>query len=58
METDDDYLTVYRPDALSCGWVGVRFIYGNDGYDVICDYTMSLESVLTPVNQLADELAS
>lgn len=44
--TDEDYLYVYtkggnqkdkRPDY----WV--RFVYGNDGWDVICDYSVYLE---------------
>lgn len=39
-----------RPD----GWV--RFTYGNDGWDVMSDYTTNLESVLAPVNAYADSL--
>lgn len=58
--TDDDYLYVYvkgtnpkdtRPDY----WV--RFVYGNDGWDVISDYTVHLESVIgegTVVGKLID----
>lgn len=52
METDDEYLIVtgkgYR------GWV--RFVYGNDGWDVISDYTVSLEDVLKPVFEYADRM--
>ena len=58
MNTDDDYLTVYKVHAptVRCAWV--RFIYGNDGWDVINDYTTSLDPILEPVLTLADELAS
>ena len=47
--TDDDYLYVYvkgtnpkdtRPDY----WV--RLVYGNDGWDVISDYTVHLDPVI------------
>lgn len=54
METDEDYLRV--EEGLRRGWV--RFVYGNDGWDVVCDYTTSLESVLAPVNAYADSLAN
>lgn len=60
--TDEDYLFVNEPGAGSpaaalkggsrIGWV--RFIYGNDGYDVMSDYTVNLESQLTEANKLAE----
>jgi len=34
----------------------VRLVYGNDGYDVIADYGISLEPVLAPINAWTDEL--
>ena len=34
------------------GWV--RFIYGNDGWDVINDYTTNLEDALKPANERAE----
>jgi hypothetical protein len=53
--TDDDYLFVHRGEEKPrCGWV--RFVYGNDGYDVISDYTVNLEDVLSPVNDYAGTL--
>lgn len=58
METDDDVLMTWRKDHDTLapqGWV--RFVYGNDGYDVISDYTTNLEDVLAPVNAYADTLA-
>ncbi len=36
------------------GWV--RFVYGNDGWDVINDYSVSLEPHLTKTTALADRL--
>ena len=36
------------------GWV--RFVYGNDGWDVICDYTMNLDDLLEPVCEYANTL--
>lgn len=53
MQTDDEYLMAYKDGRTS--WV--RFVYGNDGYDVICDYTVSLEDVLKPVNDYAERMA-
>ena len=55
--TDEDYLYVYvkgtnpkdtRPDY----WV--RFVYGNDGWDVISDYSVHLESAFELVQKLID----
>lgn len=37
-----------------CGWV--YFVYGNDGPDVISDYTVNLEDLLKPVNDYCDTL--
>jgi hypothetical protein len=54
--TDEDLLFVRRPigqgKTVSAGWI--RFIYGNDGFDVINDYTTSLESVLAPIVGIED----
>lgn len=46
--TDEDRLFFNK------GWV--YFIYGNDGYDVISDYTTNLEAVLKGANELAAKL--
>lgn len=52
--TDRDMLKVYDGDAL----IGtIILIYGNDGHDVIADYSLSLEEVLKGASLLADELA-
>lgn len=36
------------------GWI--LLVYGNDGFDVIADYTINLEELLKPVNDLASKL--
>jgi len=61
-ECDDDRLMVYKPDNLppqnatgnehpADGWVW--FVYGNDGWDVISDYTTSIEQHLAAVMKYA-----
>lgn len=53
---DEETLYVYRdPKGNICDKF-VKFIYGNDGPDVISDYSSSLDKVLKPVNDLADSL--
>lgn len=58
--TDDEHLYLFtQQQALDgykkpSGWV--YFVYGNDGWDVICDYTVNLEKVLTEANALAEKL--
>lgn len=51
---DEERLYVGRPGGPS-GWVFL--VYGNDGWDVIADYTTNLEEHLKAVNAFADELA-
>jgi hypothetical protein len=51
--TDEDYLFVYRDGERDrFGWV--RFIYGNDGWDVISDYTTNLDPQMDAVNEYAE----
>lgn len=57
MSTDDDYIFVYPVGATSgprMGWV--RLIYGNDGPDVISDYTTNLEHLMAKANEVSDRL--
>lgn len=54
--TDEDYLNVFLKDGKAYGWV--RFVYGNDGYDVINDYTVNLEPFIgegTAVDKLIEK---
>lgn len=63
MQVDDEHMAVIKAGAdpmasgqHTCeGWV--RFVYGNDGYDVISDYTTNLEAILEPVNAYAETLS-
>ncbi len=54
--TDEEHLLVHRGIERT-GFV--YFVYGNDGWDVICDYSVDLEPWIgegTPVQQLIDDL--
>lgn len=42
--TDEDFLYINLPNGKRLGMV--YFVYGNDGPDVIADYSMALENVL------------
>ncbi len=44
----DEDLLFMRKDGKEVGWV--RFVYGNDGWDVIADYTCSLEHIMAGAN--------
>lgn len=50
--TDEDWLQVDVEGGRPGGWV--RFIYGNDGWDVINDYSTNLEAELTAANARGD----
>lgn len=60
-ETDSEHLLVYHGPTVpahgkSAGWV--FFVYGNDGYDVISDYTVNLEPAIQPVLDYAETLSN
>lgn len=50
--TDDEYLKLHK-DGRYVGWV--RFIYGNDGWDVVNDYTCNLDAVMAGADALAEK---
>ena len=53
--TDEDWFRVYDADKTPIGWV--RFAYGNNGWDVIADYTFStLEKELSTAKALAEAM--
>lgn len=52
MNTDDDKLILRR--GKDRGWV--RFVYGNDGWDVINDYSINIEGVLVESLDLTDRM--
>lgn len=50
--TDSEHLLLYK-DGKSFGWVFL--VYGNDGWDVVSDYSINLEPVMAGATQLADK---
>lgn len=55
METDEDRVHVWEGDGQThIGWV--HLVYGNDGFDVISDYTLSVEKLMTKTAALAQSL--
>jgi hypothetical protein len=53
MACDMDWLHVFDGQKR----VGtLLLVYGNDGYDVICDYSVSLEAYVKDADRLAEEL--
>ena len=54
MLTDEDFLYYSKPGEPLQGWV--RLIYGNDGWDVVNDYTTNLEPLLAGATAEADNL--
>ena len=55
MQGDDDRVYYYK-DGECVGWAW--FVYGNDGYDALSDYTVNLESVLVGANEVGDRYAN
>jgi hypothetical protein len=52
--TDDERLYLFKAGAAEpCGWCW--FVYGNDGWDVITDYTTNLEPLMGPANKLSEK---
>ena len=49
---DCEHLLFYK-DGTRVGWV--YFVYGNDGWDVISDYTTNLEHIMAGASALADK---
>jgi hypothetical protein len=60
MATDEEKLVVYRHDSKGAKWVPhgwIFLVHGNDGWDVINDYTTNLEDVLKGATELGDAIA-
>lgn len=53
--TDSDTLIIHK-DGKRIG--AVWFVYGNTGYDVISDYSMSLHELLQGAGELSEQLES
>lgn len=60
MSTDMDRLRVWdkNPEGTWQHLGTSLWVYGNDGWDVINDYHVSLEPYMTPITALSDRLAS
>lgn len=60
MSTDEDHLVVQRAPTPGSDrrlhFGNVMLVYGNDGWDVISDYHVTLEDALKGANALADTL--
>ena len=52
MQGDDDRVYYYK-DGKCVGWAW--FVYGNDGWDALSDYTVNLESVLDGAIKIGDK---
>lgn len=50
---DEEYLRFWKDGKLEGS---VSLVYGNDGWDVICDHHVCLEDVLKGANALANQL--
>ncbi|SAI73144.1 Uncharacterised protein [Bordetella ansorpii] len=55
MATDEDLMFVFSPTDRHPRVI--RFVYGNDGWDVIADYHTSLERLLAGADALAERFA-
>jgi len=52
-----DSATVRFTDNPESGYRGsVLLVLGNDGWDVICDYSVRLEDEMKPINEFADNI--
>lgn len=53
MAVDSEHLYLYK-DGKRVGWV--FFVYGNEGWSVVSDYTMTLQEFMEPINAYCDNL--
>ncbi len=53
--TDEDLL-YFSKEGKDLGWV--LFVYGNGGWDVISDYTLSVEPHLTEAEKVSEKYAA
>ncbi|QXN74360.1 hypothetical protein SEA_CAFASSO_145 [Gordonia phage Cafasso] len=57
MNTDEDYVRLFGQPTNNDAPIGwVRLVYGNDGWDVICDHTVNIEHLIAKTNALTDEI--
>ena len=53
--TDEEHLYIVGPNGKNIGWV--FFVYGNDGWDVVNDYTTNLDAlgIMTEAETISDK---
>lgn len=51
--TDEDYLIAYTRENEKWQRVGMVWLVHGNGYDVVCDYSVALESALSAANATA-----
>ena len=55
MSVDEEHIVFYSAETgKRVGWVFL--VYGNDGWDVISDYTTNLEAIMERPNKVSDRL--
>jgi hypothetical protein len=52
--TDEDQLMFHKDDSMSASWV--RLVYGNLPWEVVNDYSVSLEDFFKPIEKLCAHL--
>lgn len=50
--TDEDSLIIYRTVSRTERFGWIKIVYGNDGVDMISDYTTNLEPIIAPIYQM------
>ncbi len=56
--TDSEYLYMYRASHHTSASGYVLLVYGNDGWDVMSDWTTSLDPVLAEAQELSDKYSN
>ena len=61
MATDEDRLLFHKPIATGghekAAFAWAYLVYGNDGWDVVSDYSTNIEDMMKPANELAERLS-
>jgi hypothetical protein len=52
--TDEEHLLVRKTVGADLKNSFVFLVYGNDGWDVICDYGLSLDPIIEPIQDWID----
>ena len=55
MHTVDEEMLVARGNTTGKRGGVVNFVYGNDGWDAVNDYSVTLDAVIDPINRWCDE---